>query len=96
MNNEEFIYELSQRMQLSQRATARMADALTALMADYWTADNAVAISSFGSFEVKKKMERISLHPATQQRMLMPPKLVLNFRPSQKLKEKVNKEKSHE
>ena len=42
----------------------------------------------FGTFEVKKKLERISINPATQQRMLIPPKLVLTYKPSVTLKEK--------
>ena len=47
-----------------------------------------VAIQGFGTFEVRKKLERISINPATQQRMLIPPKLVLTYKPSAILKEK--------
>ena len=47
-----------------------------------------IAIQGFGIFEVKKKLERISVNPATQQRMLIPPKLVLTYKPSNTLKEK--------
>ena len=47
-----------------------------------------IAIQGFGTFEVKKKLERISVNPATQQRMLIPPKLVLTYKPSNTLKEK--------
>ena len=49
---------------------------------------NTVAIHGFGTFEVRKKLERISINPATQQRMLIPPKLVLTYKPSAILKEK--------
>ena len=49
---------------------------------------NNIAIQGFGTFEVKKKLERISINPATQQRMLIPPKLVLTYKPSVTLKEK--------
>ncbi|GAA6341475.1 hypothetical protein I090019C5_27130 [Phocaeicola massiliensis] len=49
---------------------------------------NTVAIQGFGTFEVRKKLERISINPATQQRMLIPPKLVLTYKPSAILKEK--------
>ena len=47
-----------------------------------------IALQGFGTFEVKKKLERISVNPATQQRMLIPPKLVLTYKPSITLKEK--------
>ena len=49
---------------------------------------NMVTIQGFGAFEVKKKLERISINPTTHQRMLIPPKLVLTYKPSNALKEK--------
>ena len=49
---------------------------------------NVIAIQGFGSFEVKKKAERISVNPTTKQRMLVPPKLVLTYKPSTLLKDK--------
>lgn len=52
---------------------------------------NAVAILGFGTFDVKKKAERISVSPTTKQRMLVPPKLVLSFKPSSLLRDRVNK-----
>ena len=44
----------------------------------------------FGSFEPKKRFERINVHPATGKRMLLPPKIVMGFRPSPLLKQKIN------
>ena len=49
---------------------------------------NMIAVQGFGSFEVKKKAERISINPASKQRMLVPPKLVLSYKPSNTLKDK--------
>lgn len=49
---------------------------------------NAISIQGFGTFEVKKKAERISVNPVTRQRMLVPPKLVLTYKPSASLKDK--------
>ena len=49
---------------------------------------NVIAVQGFGSFEVKKKAERISINPASKQRMLVPPKLVLSYKPSNTLKDK--------
>ena len=49
---------------------------------------NVVTIQGFGTFEVKKKAERITVNPTTKQRMLVPHKLVLAYRPSGQLKEK--------
>ena len=58
---------------------------LTAALED----EQVVSISSFGNFEVKKRLERVIVNPTTGQRMLVPPKLVVAFKPSQGLKSKI-------
>ena len=52
-----------------------------------------VAVPGFGVFEPKKRLERINVHPSTGKRMLIPPKIVLTFKPSALLKQKLNKRK---
>ena len=49
-------------------------------MGDVFQEGNTVTVQNFGTFEVKKKMERIMMNPTTGQRMLVPPKLTLNFK----------------
>lgn len=41
-------------------------------------------------------MERVIVNPVTKQRMLVPPKLVLGFRPSAGIKDKLKKGGEHE
>ena len=48
-------------------------------------------IPGFGTFEVKKRLERILVNPGTGQRMLVPPKLVLGFKPIAAIKESLKK-----
>lgn len=48
-----------------------------------------VSIPTFGVFEVKKRLERVVVSPSTGKRMLVPPKLVLAFRPVASIKEKL-------
>ena len=88
MNNKEFISELSQRLNYSNKETTRLASSLLSIMTQELQDGNTIAIQGFGSFEVKKKLERISVNPVTQQRLLIPPKLGLTFKPSISLKEK--------
>ena len=57
--------------------------------------ENTVSLINFGSFEVKKKDERINTHPGSGKKMLFPPKLILKFKPATALNKKV-KESSHE
>ena len=89
MNNKEFIAELSARMGYNAGDTQRLVTNIVNAMSDGFLEDNAVTVPNFGTFEVKKKMERIMVNPASGQRMLVPPKLVLNFKPNQTLKEKL-------
>jgi DNA-binding protein HU-beta/integration host factor subunit alpha len=58
-------------------------------MSDGFLEGQAVTVPGFGTFEVKKKMERVMVNPSTGQRMLVPPKLVLGFKPSATWKDKL-------
>ena len=88
MNNKEFISELSRRLGYTNKDTTRMVASLLSVMTQELQDGKTVALQGFGTFEVKKKLERVSVNPATQQRMLIPPKLVLTYKPSITLKEK--------
>lgn len=89
MNNKIFITELSKRVGCSIKETTELMAGLTAELTDRLEEENTVSISSFGNFEVKKKLERVVINPSTKQRMLVPPKLSLTFKPSTILKEKL-------
>ena len=81
MTNKDFITELAQRTGYSSDDTQKMGD--------HFQEDDSVLIPTFGTFEVKKKLERIMVNPSTGQRMLVPPKLVLNFKPNSSWKERI-------
>mgnify|MGYP001775991502 CR=1 FL=1 len=89
MNNKSFISELSQRMGYTQDDTQKMVNTVIDSMNDAFQEGNVVAVPRFGTFEVKKRLERIVINPGTKQRMLVPPKLVLNFKPIAAIKEKL-------
>ena len=88
MNNKEFIAELSRRGGYTPRDATDMILSLVEVMTEQWQNNDSIVIQNFGSFEIKKKLERISVNPVTKQRLLVPPKLVLTFRPSNVLKDK--------
>lgn len=89
MTNKDFIAQLAQRTGFSSDDTQKMVNAVVEKMGDHFQEDDAVLIPTFGTFEVKKKLERIMVNPATGQRMLVPPKLVLNFKPNVSWKERI-------
>ena len=89
MNNKEFITELAGRTGYSPKNTQKLVNNLIDAMGDAFQEDNAVLVPNFGLFETKKKMERIMVNPSSGQRMLVPPKLVLTFKPNQTWKDKL-------
>lgn len=89
MNNKEFISELSARSGYDPKDTQKLVNNIITAMSDAFVTDNSVVVPNFGVFETKKKMERVIVNPSTGQRMLVPPKLVLNFKPNQTWKEKL-------
>ena len=89
MNNKDFITELAQRTGYSTDEAQQFVNSVVEAMGDHFQDDNSVLIPNFGTFEVKKKLERIMVNPSTGQRMLVPPKLVLTFKPNVSWKERV-------
>lgn len=69
--------------------TSSLMTALVAKMTEELEDENIISIQNIGLFEVRKKNERVVVNPATQQRMLVPPKLVIGFKPSASFKEKM-------
>ena len=90
MNNKEFITVLSSKTGYNSRETSQIVTDIISVITDELTEENAVGITGFGTFEVKKKLERVLVNPATKQRMLVPPKIVVSFKPNTGMKEKVN------
>ena len=88
MNNKEFTSELAERLGYTIKDTSELMNSLLSSMTQELEEGNVIAVQGFGSFEVKKKAGRISINPASKQRMLVPPKLVLSYRPSNTLKDK--------
>lgn len=89
MNNKDFISAIAARTGMTAKATQKMTSAFVGSIAEKLDDDTQLAVQGFGTFEVKKKMERVVVNPANKQRKLIPPKLVLAFKPSAVLKEKM-------
>ena len=90
MNNKEFINALATRLQENPKTVKQHVEALVDALANMLDEGATLNVQGFGTYEVKKNKERIIVHPTTKQRQLVPPKLVIAFKPSQTLKDKVN------
>ena len=96
MNNKEFIGVVSNKIGTSNKDAARMISELVDVMSEQLQNGNVLALSGFGTFEVKMKKERVIVTPGSRQRLLVPPKLSLAFKASSVLKEKTQNGPSNE
>lgn len=88
MNNKEFLGALSTQLNISVKEAERLMGALTECVGECVDEESTLSIQGFGNFDIKKKLEREVVNPSSKKRMLIPPKLVLNFKPSNVLKDK--------
>jgi len=89
MNHKEFIDAYSKELGCSVTEASTLVERIVSVLTRELQEGNSVCVQEFGTFEVKKKMERVSVVPSTRQRLLVPPKLVLGFKPSPNLKERL-------
>lgn len=90
MNHKELITKLSSDLNLPKNEVELLLEAFVSTSTDLLCESKIIGIQGFGNFETRKKEERLSVHPATQIRTLIPPKLVVNFKQSSIFKEKIN------
>jgi integration host factor subunit alpha len=79
-----------QEVGLSRHESAEMVESLLAEISGALQKGEMVKISSFGSFSVRHKGERIGRNPKTGQEVPILPRTVLIFRPSHVLKHRIN------
>lgn len=91
MNNKEFIAELSDRTGNNKQMTQKMVLNVMESLVSQIEEEESVLIPLFGTFEMKKRLERILVNPNSGKKMLVPPKLVLGFRPVTSWKEEIQK-----
>ena len=63
MTNKEFIEELSRRLEKTEKETASLLASFTECVSQSLQENKTVVLQDFGSFEVEKKMEYISVNP---------------------------------
>ncbi len=79
-----------QEVGLSRNESADLVEAVLKEISDALARSETVKISSFGSFMVRQKGERIGRNPKTGQEVPIKPRRVLVFRASHVLKHRVN------
>jgi nucleoid DNA-binding protein len=94
MNSSELITTLSQKLNLSKQEVGKRLDDTVAVITAELIKENVVSITNFGNLEVKKRNERISIHPENGKKLLVPPKLVVKFKSAASFNKKIKEAKS--
>ncbi len=89
MDNKELIEKVAQKVGRSNDDVKKLMDGLIIVLQERLVELDNVAIPGFGTFEAKKKEERIVNNPSNGKRMLVPPRVAVNFKVSNVLKGKL-------
>lgn len=79
-----------QEVGLSRNESADLVEAVLAEIADALVQGDTVKVSSFGTFSVRQKGERVGRNPKTGEEVPILPRRVLVFRASHVLKDRIN------
>lgn len=90
MDSKTLTENLSSRLDVSIDTVNSLIDSFSKTMGDVASENIGVTIPNFGVFEPKFRQERISVHPATGKKLLIPPRVSLTFKSSPVLKQKLN------
>ncbi len=91
MNNKDYISELADRTGNTKQMTQKMVLSVMDSLVSQVEEEDTVQIPLFGTFERKKRLERILTNPNSTKKMLVPPKLILSFRPATSWKSEIQK-----
>ncbi len=89
MNNKELVSDIANHTGMTVKEVTGLVSATVSAITTELADENSVSILGFGTFEVRKKLERVLINPTTKQRMLVPPKMVVSFKPNTSFRLKV-------
>jgi integration host factor subunit alpha len=79
-----------QEIGLSRNESAEIFESVLNKISETLASEEPVKLSSFGSFSVRSKSERIGRNPKTGEEVPILPRKVIVFRPSQVLKDRIS------
>ncbi|MDE5902873.1 MAG: HU family DNA-binding protein [Muribaculaceae bacterium] len=90
MDNRTLIDNIAAETGMGREKVQEMLGSFYGIAAECCVAMDTIIIPGFGQFEPKKRKERLAVHPSTGRRLLVPPKLVMGFRPSAVMKSAIS------
>lgn len=86
MENKQLVDKLARKLKRDRQDINNLIEAFNTVVASRCGELDSIAIPGFGTLEGRKKNERVMFNPTTQKRILLPPKVTLNFKVSNVLK----------
>lgn len=89
MDNKKLVETVAGKLGRSTDDVNKLLEAFAAVLCTRCSEMDSVSVPAFGTFEPKKRNERVMVHPGSGKRMLVPPKVVVGFKVSKVLKAKL-------
>lgn len=89
MESKELIDSVAKKLGRDTTDVGHLVDALAEAIKSRCSQLDVVAVPGFGTFEAKKRNERVVVNPSSGRRMLVPPKITLGFKVSNVLKKRI-------
>lgn len=92
VTRKELAVSVNEKLGLSQRSAAEIVDTVFAVMKDNMVAGESVKLVQFGTLSVRDKSPRRGRNPRTGESMTITKRQMVSFRPSKRLRERLNQE----
>ena len=89
MTKKEIVKQISDRLGLTQLKTKEIVQLTFDAIVDTLLADKRIELRNFGVFEVKLRKARKARNPRTGERVDVPPKSVVTFKPGKEMEDRV-------
>ena len=89
MDNKKLVETVAANLGRSPKDVSKLLESFAGILRTRCSDLDSVVVPGFGTFEPKKRNERVMLQPSTGRRMLVPPKITLGFKVSNVLKTKL-------
>jgi nucleoid DNA-binding protein len=94
VTKKEIVKQISERIGLTQLKTKEIVQLTFDAILDTLLADKRIELRNFGVFEVKQRKARKARNPRTGERVDVPPKNVVTFKPGKEMEERVRQLKN--
>ncbi len=90
VTRKELAVSITERLGISQRGAAEIVDKVFATLKDTMVAGESIKLVQFGTLSVRNKSPRRGRNPKTGESMTITKRQMISFRPSKRLRERLN------